>query len=364
MKQPSTPKSLLLIAATLGLVLSTSACEADDRAAPADSRSTETVLVVEEAPQSEPEIEFELPEPTIVEAVAVEETETTDYAAVLAVLDTLEVKGRAPKTGYDRDMFGPKWADVDRNGCDTRNDILTRDLTDVTYKEGTKDCVVLKGTLEDPYTATTIEFERGQDTSSAVQIDHVVALSDAWQKGAQQLTPDLRTEFANDPLNLLAVDGPANAQKSDSDAASWLPPNKAFRCDFVSTQVLVKAKYSLWVTEAERDRIATLLATCIRVQEAEAKAEEEAEAARVAEEQAAAEAAAEAARVAEEQAAAEAAAKAAEEAEAARKAEEANVAVYYKNCSEARAAGAAPVYRGDPGYGKHLDRDNDGIGCE
>lgn len=37
---------------------------------------------------------------------------------------------------------------------------------------------------------------------------------------------------------------------------------------------------------------------------------------------------------------------------------------YYRNCSAARAAGAAPVYRGQPGYGSHLDRDNDGIGCE
>ena len=92
-----------------------------------------------------------------------------------------------PKTGYDREQFGPAWSDVDRNGCDTRNDILKRDLAGETFKPGTHDCVVLTGTLDDPYTGKTIAFSRGQGTSEAVQIDHVVALSDAWQKGAQQL---------------------------------------------------------------------------------------------------------------------------------------------------------------------------------
>ncbi len=149
-----------------------------------------------------------------------------DPGTALAALATLEVKGRAPRTGYDRDQFGPAWADVDRNGCDTRNDVLARDLTDETFEPGTHDCVVLTGTLVDPYTATTVAFQRGNVTSTAVQIDHVVALSDAWQKGAQQLDTATRQRFANDPLNLLAVDGPTNQAKGDGDAATWLPPNK------------------------------------------------------------------------------------------------------------------------------------------
>ncbi len=180
----------------------------------------------------------------------------------LDVLATIPVKGRAPKTGYSRDQFGQAWADVDRNGCDTRNDMLRRDLSDLALKPGTRDCVVLSGILNDPYTATLINFLRGSSTSSAVQIDHVVALSDAWQKGAQQLTEAQRVSFANDPLNLLAVDGPANQQKSDGDAATWLPPNKSYRCDYVARQISVKAGYGLWVTRAEHDAMARVLADC------------------------------------------------------------------------------------------------------
>jgi hypothetical protein len=181
---------------------------------------------------------------------------------VLVQLESIPVKGRAPKTGYARDEFGPAWADVDRNGCDTRNDILARDLANETFKPGTNNCVVATGTLADKYTGTTINFLRGQDTSSDVQIDHIVALSDAWQKGAQQLNADQRKELANDPLNLMAADGPANGAKGDKDAASWLPPNKAFRCEYVARQTAVKAKYSLWVTQAEHNAIAGLLEGC------------------------------------------------------------------------------------------------------
>src|SRR5690606_22084266 len=134
--------------------------------------------------------------------------------SALEAAQDLTVKGRAAKTGYDRDEFGSGWQDPDRNGCDARNDVLARDMTDLTFKRGTHDCIVLTGVLDDPYSGATIDFQRGQTTSSAVQIDHVVALSDAWQKGAQQLSDDERELLANDPLNLLAVDGPTNASKS------------------------------------------------------------------------------------------------------------------------------------------------------
>ena len=179
-----------------------------------------------------------------------------------SLLERLPVKGRAPKTGYDRDQFGQAWADVDRNGCDTRNDVLARDLGDVTFKPGTHDCVVLTGTLSDPYTGTTIDFRRGQDTSAAVQIDHRVPLSNAWQTGAQRWDAATRQQFANDPMNLAAVDGPTNSAKGDGDAATWLPPNKAYRCAYVAAQVEVKVKYGLWVTAPEHDAIARVLERC------------------------------------------------------------------------------------------------------
>lgn len=172
-------------------------------------------------------------------------------------LELLAVKGRAPKTGYERTLFGDGWSLV--QGCDMRNIILNRDMTNVVVNET---CKVLSGTLDDPYTGRIIEFRRGSDTSDDVQIDHVVALSDAWQKGAQQFMPSRREVFANDPLNLLAVDGEANQQKGDGDAATWLPPNKPFRCQYVARQVAVKYKYSLWVTEAEKSAIRNTLSVC------------------------------------------------------------------------------------------------------
>ena len=175
-------------------------------------------------------------------------------------LTTLKVKGRAPKTGYSRDRFGAAWSDVDHNGCDTRNDILNRDLANKEWRPGTHDCVVVAGTVTDPYTGKGLTFAKAR--AADVQIDHVVALSDAWQKGAQQWDAAKRKAFANDPLELLAVDGPTNMRKGDGDTATWLPPNKSFRCAYVARQVAVKAKYGLWVTQAEHDAMARVLQRC------------------------------------------------------------------------------------------------------
>ena len=163
---------------------------------------------------------------------------------------------------YDRQAFGQRWADTDHNGCDTRNDILARDLARPTFKPGTRDCVVLTGTLAEPYTGTTIQFQRGDKSSALVQIDHVVALADAWRSGAWQWDPQRRQEFANDPEYLLAVDGAANEDKSASSADQWLPPNVAFRCDYVKRQIAVKYAYGLSVTQAEQEAMATQLTTC------------------------------------------------------------------------------------------------------
>lgn len=176
----------------------------------------------------------------------------------LAAVDTLTVKGRAPKTGYAREKFGRSWVDVDKNGCGTRDDILKRDLSGVRFTDG--HCKVASGTLtDDPYTGTTVRYVRGR---SQVDIDHVVALSDAWQKGAQKWDGETRRRFANDPLNLLAVDAATNRRKSDGDAATWLPPNSAYRCTYVARQIAVKKKYGVWVTAGERDAMKRVLHTC------------------------------------------------------------------------------------------------------
>jgi hypothetical protein len=191
-----------------------------------------------------------------------EKTKKGNGLSVTVALDKIPTKGRAPKTGYARDEFGRGWKDPDHNDCDTRNDVLNRDLTRTTHKPGTHGCMVMTGTLADPYTGTTIAFQRGQATSTRVQIDHVVALSDAWQKGAQKLSADDRLLLANDPMNLLAVDGPTNASKSDGDAATWLPPAKSYRCSYVARQTAVKLKYGLWMTPAEKDAITRVVKSC------------------------------------------------------------------------------------------------------
>lgn len=178
------------------------------------------------------------------------------------VLASIPIKGRAPKTNYAREQFGDGWEIL--SGCDMRNRILARDMRELLYVPTMEPvvCKVMSGVLDDPYTGKTITFLRGPDTSDDIQIDHVVALSDAWQKGAQSLTPEVRLAFANDPLELLAVDGVANQQKSDGDAATWLPTNKAYRCPYVARQIAVKKKYSLWVTRSEYDAMAQILKTC------------------------------------------------------------------------------------------------------
>ena len=189
-------------------------------------------------------------------------SQADSVASGLSIIEAQVTKGRAAKTGYTRAQFGQTWADVDRNGCDTRNDILKRDLTAEAFKEKTRECVVLSGTLIDPFSGETINFVRGNTSSMEVQIDHVVALSNAWQTGAFKLSIKERTAFANDPMNLLAVKGRLNSQKGDGDAATWLPPLKSYRCDYVARQIAVKIKYKLWFTAPEKEAMVRILKSC------------------------------------------------------------------------------------------------------
>jgi len=179
----------------------------------------------------------------------------------LEQLDALAAPSGQPGD-YHRDAFGPGWLDPDRNGCDARNDTLARDLVDVTFRPGTNDCVVVSGTLHDPYTGTTIAFLKGQDTSELVQIDHVVPLALAWRSGAFGWDTVEREAFANDPLNLLAVDGEANQSKSDSGPALWMPPNSAFACEYSADFIAVLAKYRLSITAEDRSSLISTLGGC------------------------------------------------------------------------------------------------------
>ncbi|GAA3202138.1 HNH endonuclease family protein [Actinocorallia longicatena] len=182
-------------------------------------------------------------------------TSDADQKAGRKVIEQVRTAGRGPKTGYERDRFGPTWTDtadgvaLARNGCDTRNDILARDGEKVKYRSGS-DCVVVEMTLHDPYTGDTIAFEKAK--ANEVQIDHVMPLSYDWQMGAARWTADKREQIANDPLNLIAVDGPTNGSKSDSGPASWLPPVKRIRCAYSVRFAQVALKYDLPVTTADK----------------------------------------------------------------------------------------------------------------
>ncbi|MEP7368883.1 MAG: DUF1524 domain-containing protein [Dermatophilaceae bacterium] len=266
-------------------------------------------------------------------APTVNRAKAAAVGTALAAVARLTVKGRAPKTGYTRAQFGQAWYDTDHNGCDTRNDILRRDLHS---RQMANACKVLAGTLApDPYTGTSIRFVYGG--ASEVDIDHVVALSDAWQKGATTWAARKRLALANDPLNLLAVDSSANRAKGDGDTATWLPPYKAFRCTYVARQVAVKGKYGLWVTGAERDAMTRVLATCPNMLLPGPGSASDVAVPPSSSSQPSPAPAVAAPPVG---------------------------SVYYANCTAARAAGAAPIHLGDPGYASKLDRDGDGIACE
>lgn len=280
----------------------------------------------------------------------------------LSQLQTIPVKGRAPKTGYSRMQFGQPWTDdVDveggHNNCDTRNDILRRDLSNVVPAAG---CIVQSGVLHDPYTGKDVQFNREEGTDVLVQVDHVVPLLDAWQKGAQQWDPVKRVQFANDPLNLLAVSGKANRNKKASDVATWLPSNKDFRCAYVTRVVNVKAKYGVWMTQEEHGTASRILTTCSSEPLPSSKVPTSSGIL---------------------------------PSVGTRFPSSSGLAplplvppppptsnqyvpppaalppsdgssVYYPNCKAARAAGAAPIYAGQPGYRPGLDRNGNGVACE
>jgi hypothetical protein len=286
-----------------------------------------------------------------------------ESGSALAMLHDLEVKGRAPKTGYDRDLF--RWRDdMDRNGCDTRNDVLRRDLTGLTLKTG--GCVVLGGTLTSDYTGDTFDFIRGDGNN--IDIDHVVALSNAWQTGAQALSEGELVELANDPINLLAVESSVNRSKGDGDAATWLPPRKGYRCEYVARQIRVKHDYDLWVTPPEFDAMERLLLDCDEdafggddwpgrgggdVRETVSGSSGGSSGAGRSGGSGGASSGGSRSGSSGSGGAGESSSGSA-----------GSGSVYYKNCTAAREAGAAPVHVGDPGYASHLDRDGDGVGCE
>jgi hypothetical protein len=187
----------------------------------------------------------------------------TDVLAGIAVLPS-----RTHRYDYYRSAYGDACDDDNdapggHNGCDTRDDILDRDLVDKTYVS-VKRCpnAVATGTLHDPYTNTTIAFQRGAKVGEAVQIDHIVPLAYAWDMGAYGWTFPERLRLANDPANLLAVQGKANQDKGDSPPAQWMPPNAAFACQYAMQFIAVLRGYQLPVDQPSAGVLRHAAATC------------------------------------------------------------------------------------------------------
>jgi hypothetical protein len=157
-------------------------------------------------------------------------------------------------------VFGPAWSDIDRNGCDQRNDVLHRDLTQIEVREGTHECVVIAGLLDDPYSGTTVRFDKA--SAAEIPIDHVVPLAAAWVQGASRWTTAERTGFANDPANLMATTRAQNSAKGDSTAEEWVPADPAYGCSYATVVVTVKQRFSLSVTAEEEAALESLLGTC------------------------------------------------------------------------------------------------------
>lgn len=209
---------------------------------------------------SSPSPTWRAPEPTSSAAPV-----SSTYDLARQQLKALQVRGWDRESDFRRYQFGEAWSDdvnveFGHNGCNTRDDILRRDLQNLVVRPFT--CFAQSGTLIDPYTGVTIDFVRGPESSNTIEIDHVVALADAWYKGARAWDPQRRLDFANDPRNLLAVSPKANFDKAYRDASAWLPPNEAFRCDFVARQIDVKTAYGLWLSAKEKKAMTDVLARC------------------------------------------------------------------------------------------------------
>tara|TARA_B100000519_G_scaffold74889_1_gene64396 strand:+ start:10359 stop:11153 length:795 start_codon:yes stop_codon:yes gene_type:complete len=248
---------LLLVAVAGGVYLAAGSSTASPHSAPSAVASPALATASATPDGIEPAAPSATPTPTPTVSFA----PPSEAAAALALLDEIEV-ANSSATGYVRAAFGPGWGDPDRNGCDARNDVLARDLTDVVFREGTYDCVVLTGRLDDPYTGTIIHFQHGNDTSTLVQIDHVVPLAWAWRYGAYAWSDAARAAFHSDQLNLLAVDGAANQSKSDGGPSEWLPANTSMHCDYAVQWVRVLDAYDLSIPSADRSALSRILVGC------------------------------------------------------------------------------------------------------
>jgi hypothetical protein len=246
-------KTMMTVTLSMALLLSLSACKPEvNNTPPVEPPSASSTASASASATT-------APSESAAPSIAVGEPNPSAPGTALATLETLKVADFSSNGTYKRDAFGEAWADVDKNNCDTRNDILKRDIKGATVDSK---CLVQKGAFNDPYTGKVINFDRSKGGGGGIDIDHIIPLSLAWKTGASEWDASKRLSFANDPLNLMASDSSENRKKGDKDASAYLPPNAGFHCEYVARQVTVRAKYGTWITPAEKKAIYTVLQTC------------------------------------------------------------------------------------------------------
>lgn len=171
-----------------------------------------------------------------------------------ADLKDLRVAEAGSMHGYRPSKFPDD--DSDANGCDTRDDVLARDLGDV-HRDGS--CTVTSGTLRDPYTGRTVRYRR--DHPGTVRVEHVVPLPVAWRSGASDWDQAERTRFANDADTLVAVAARTARDRGERPPDRWRPARR-YQCAFAQRYVTVAHDYDLTVTKAQHDALDTMLGGC------------------------------------------------------------------------------------------------------
>jgi len=170
-------------------------------------------------------------------------------------IDGLAVAAEGSDSGYDRALFQPQaWADLDGDGCDTRAEVLIRDSRSLA--EVQPGCSVARGdwlSIYDGYSTP----DPGE-----LDIDHVVALAEAWRSGADGWPNERRLAFAQDEDNLIAVTAATNRSKSDRDPAVWQPPNRDSWCAFAQRWTSAKVRWGLTADPAEVNAVRVMLGTC------------------------------------------------------------------------------------------------------
>lgn len=244
-----------LAAVVLALALSASACASEATSNPLASKSTSGFTDVTEPPAgftpiTEP-ADVTTTTTTSGSTATVTTTAPTTQSDAQALVDQLTVAPEGSGAGYDRDLFD-HWIDVDHDGCHTRCEVLEAEKR---YD--------LPGLPQGGW--LSIYDGYSTDDASELDVDHVVALSEAWRSGADRWDANRRRAFANDldePDALIAVTASTNRSKSDRDPASWQPPNSGAWCQFGLGWVRVKIKWELTADDAEVRALRNILRGC------------------------------------------------------------------------------------------------------